>query len=208
MGIFEIAVSRAGEAIHENSAPLGTPNPLLAAARLVGLFEARGAELARNELPWTGPESYFVGILQGGDFYNRVPTACRIVGTRRYAAERSFEEVSAEVGSFARQVERETGAKVDVKFTKTRDGFRLREDEPLVKALGRAYSGATGGELPLMGWRSVADAPVFNREGGIPATYHSPGGEGAHADVEFVPIAGLVRAAKVYLLTAAYFCGY
>jgi len=207
MGIFEIAVSREGEAIHENSAPKGTPNPLLAAARLVGLFEARDAELAKQDLPWTGPESYFVGILEGGDFYNRVPTTCRIVGTRRYAAERSFEEVSSEIDSLARRVESETGAKVDVRFTKTRDGFRLREDEPLVRALGRAYAEATGKPLPVLGWRSVADAPVFNKDGRVPATYHSPGGEGAHGDVEWVPIDGLARAAKVYLLTAAYFCG-
>ena len=208
MGIFEIEVSRDGESIHENSAPRGTPNPLLAAARLVGLFEARDAERARDDLPWTGPESYFVGVLQGGDFYNRVPTSCRIVGTRRYAAERSFEEVSAEIDTLARKVEADTGARVDVRFTKTRDGFRLREDEPLVKALGRAYADATGQQLPVVGWRSVADAPVFNKEGRIPATYHSPGGEGAHADVESVPIDGLVRAARVYLLTAAYFCGF
>jgi acetylornithine deacetylase/succinyl-diaminopimelate desuccinylase-like protein len=96
---------------------------------------------------------------------------------------------------------------VEVSFTKTRDGFRLREDEPLATALGRAYEASTGRALPVMGWRSVADAPVFSKVGGIPATYHSPGGEGAHGDLESVPIDGLVRAARVYLLTASYFCG-
>ncbi len=207
MGIFEITVSQPGGSIHENDVRPGTPHPILAANRLVTLMQERAAELAKSDLPYTGPESYFLGVFQSGDFYNRLPASCRIVGTRRYAPEKSFEEVAAEIEGLARRVEEETGATVRVEFTKTRDGFRLAEDAPIVRSLRGAYATVTGRELPLRGWRSVADAPVFEKVGGVPAVYHSPGGEGAHADLERVPIAGLVRAARVYLLTAASFAG-
>ena len=65
----------------------------------------------------------------------------------------------------------------------------------------------TGRELPLVGSRMVGDAAIFIKEGRVPAIYHGPGGQGAHADLESVPIAELVRAAKVYVLTALSYAG-
>jgi acetylornithine deacetylase/succinyl-diaminopimelate desuccinylase-like protein len=41
----------------------------------------------------------------------------------------------------------------------------------------------------------------------VPALYHGPQGKGAHADLEWVPVSELVRAAKVYVLTALRFAG-
>jgi acetylornithine deacetylase/succinyl-diaminopimelate desuccinylase-like protein len=53
----------------------------------------------------------------------------------------------------------------------------------------------------------VGDAAIFIKEGKVPALYHGPGGQGAHADLESVAIADLVRAAKVYVLTALDYVG-
>jgi len=102
----------------------------------------------------------------------------------------------------AAQVERETGAQVALNLIPVRDGFRVSAEEPLVIALRRAYQKVTGRELPLVGSRMVGDAAIFTKEGKVPALYHGPGGTGAHADLESVAIADLVRAAKVYVLTA------
>ena len=88
-----------------------------------------------------------------------------------------------------------------------RDGFRVAENEALVVALREAYREVTGRELPLVGSRMVGDAAIFTKEGKVPALYHGPGGTGAHADLESVPIAELVRAAKVYVLTALDYVG-
>ncbi len=54
-------------------------------------------------------------------------------------------------------------------------------------------------ELPLTGIKVVADGAVFQGEAAIPTVYHGPAGTGAHGDVEFIPIAELVRATQVYL---------
>jgi len=101
----------------------------------------------------------------------------------------------------------ETGTQVDLKLTKARDGFIVDERDPLVLAVRAAYQRVTGKELPLGGLRSVADASIFNQVGGIPALYHGPGGRGHHADEEAMPIAELVRAARVLALTALDYCG-
>jgi len=198
---FDITVGRPGEPTHELLTPPGTPHPLLAGIRLASLMHARHAELAKHPLPYVGPESYFLGILEGGDFFNRFPTACRLVGVRRYGPDSTFEQVQAEMQEMARQVEAETGAEVRLGLARMRDGFRVAEDEPVVAALRRAYQTVTGAPLPLAGSRMVGDAAIFTRAG-VPALYHGPKGTGAHADVEWVPIAELVRAAQVYLLTA------
>ena len=87
------------------------------------------------------------------------------------------------------------------------DGFRVAEDEPLVVALRDAYLEVTGRDLPLVGSRMVGDAAIFINEGKIPALYHGPGGQGAHADLESVAVADLVRAAKAYVLAALNYAG-
>jgi len=48
----------------------------------------------------------------------------------------------------------------------------------------------------------VGDAVVLIREGNIPAAFHGEGGQSAHAELESLAVAGLVRAARVYIRTA------
>ena len=54
----------------------------------------RGARA--DEHPWVGAETYFLGEVHGGDFYNRFPTTCRLVGTRRWAPGNRLDGVEAE----------------------------------------------------------------------------------------------------------------
>jgi acetylornithine deacetylase/succinyl-diaminopimelate desuccinylase-like protein len=198
LSIFDATVRRPGEPSHELLTPPGTPHPIRGAVGLVNLMEARHAELARTPLPYVGAESYFLGIMHGGDFFNRWTNACRVVGTRRYGPDTAFADVEAELRGMVRRVEAETGCSIDLALTRVRDGFRVAETEPIVVALREAYRTVAGRDLPLVGSRMVGDAPIFIREGGVPAVYHGPGGTGAHADLESVPVAELVRAAKVY----------
>jgi acetylornithine deacetylase/succinyl-diaminopimelate desuccinylase-like protein len=206
--IFDVTVRRPGEPSHELLTPPGTPHPIRGAVGLVNLIDARHAELARNPLPYVGSESYFLGIVRGGDFFNRWTNACRVVGTRRYGPDTAFADVEAELRGMARRVETETGCSVEFALTRVRDGFRVAETEPIVVALRDAYRAVAGRELPLVGSRMVGDAPIFIQEGGVPAIYHGPGGTGAHADVESVPVAELVRAAKVYVLACLNYAGH
>jgi len=204
---FDFTITRPGESSHELLTPPGTPHPILAAVRLVNLMQARHNELAQVKIPYVGAESFFVGILHGGDFFNRWTNACRLVGTRRYGPENSCANVKEELRTMAAQVEQETGARVELNLIPVRDGFRIAEDEPLVIALRRAYLEVTGRELPLVGSRMVGDAAIFIKEGKVPALYHGPGGQGAHADLESVAVSELIRAAKVYVLTALDYVG-
>ena len=196
----EIEISRPGMATHELQTPAGTPHPLLAAGRVIEAIAERRDELAATEHEWVGAETYFLGEVHGGDFYNRHPTTCRIVGTRRWAPGSTFAEVDDELRSLLSPLADETGCDIDLDLRLVRDTYRIDSGHPLAEALRGAYRDVTGTELPLIGMKVVADGAIFHAAG-IPTVYHGPVGEGAHADVESIEVAELDRATRVYLRT-------
>ena len=193
----EITVSRPGMPTHELQTPPGTPHPLLAAARVVEAIRRRTEELAGDVHPWVGAETYFVGEVHGGDFYNRFPASCRIVGTRRWAPGNSLEAVDDEFRALLAEVAAESGCEIDLDLRLVRGEYSIDPEHELVRALQEAHEEVTGTMLEPVGWKVVADGAVFSAAG-IPTVYHGPVGSGAHADVEYVEIAELTRAARVY----------
>jgi acetylornithine deacetylase/succinyl-diaminopimelate desuccinylase-like protein len=193
----EITVSRPGMPTHELQTPPGTPHPLLTAARVVEAIRRRTEELAEEEHPWVGAETYFVGELHGGDFYNRFPASCRIVGTRRWAPGNSLAAVEDEYRALLAEVAAESGCEIELDLRLVRGEYGIDPEHELVRALQAAHEVVTGVTLEPVGWKVVADGAVFSAAG-IPTVYHGPVGSGAHADVEYVEVAELVRAANVY----------
>jgi len=193
----EITVSRPGMPTHELQTPPGTPHPLLAAARVVDAIRRRTGELACEEHAWVGAETYFVGELHGGDFYNRFPASCRIVGTRRWAPGNSLAAVEEEYRALLAEVAAESGCEIELDLRLVRGEYGIAPDHELVRALQAAHEEVTGQTLEPVGWKVVADGAVFSAAG-IPTVYHGPIGSGAHADVEYVEVAELERAARVY----------
>ncbi|HZG35488.1 MAG TPA: M20 family metallopeptidase [Gaiellaceae bacterium] len=195
---FEITVSRPGQATHELQTPAGTPHPLLAAARVVEAIRARAEELAATEHPWVGAETYFLGELHGGDFYNRHPTTCRLVGTRRWAPANDLDAVEAEFRTLLDGVAAETRCAIDLDLRLVRGAYGIDPEHELVAALQASYREVTGAELHPVGLKVVADGALF-AAAGIPTVYHGPLGAGAHADEESIEVGELVRAAEVYV---------
>jgi acetylornithine deacetylase/succinyl-diaminopimelate desuccinylase-like protein len=195
----EITVARPGLVTHELRTPAGTPHPIMAAGKVVEAIAARNAELARVAHPLVGSETFFLGEIHGGDFYNRFPTTCRLVGTRRWLPGNGFAAVEADARALLAAVAQETGCTIDLDLRLVREAYEIDPDAPLSRALRSAYEEETGASLPVSGVKLVADAAFFHGDCGIPAVYHGPAGSGAHGDVESVPVAELVRATRVYL---------
>lgn len=209
MGIFEITVRRSGESIHELFATPATANPIHVAARLVARLQERATALAAVALPDVGPESIFVGMMHSGDFYNRVPTSAKITGTRRHGPDKTFDDVRCELNALVADVQSEdkTGTiSIELDFTPIRESFRLDPAEPIVGVVRQAYADLYGAELPLVGISMVADASILIREANVPTVYHGPWTDRAHADVEYIALDELVKAAHMYILSALRFC--
>ena len=195
---FEIAIRRDGEVTHELMTAAGTPNPNLVAARVIDAIRARNEELAAVDHEWVGPDTYFLGEVHGGDFYNRHPVECRLVGTRRWAPGNTFAQAETEFRSLLEPIATASGCAIDLRLQVSRDTYRIDPEHRLVVALREAYAEVTGQDLPLAGVRLVADGAMFDAAG-IPTVYHGPQGSGAHGDVESIEVKELVRATRVYL---------
>ena len=76
------------------------------------------------------------------------------------------------------------------------DGSRVADLRISVKGQPAQLTGTQ--TLQPVGVKVVADAALF-AAAGIPTVYHGPVGSGAHADVEYMTVDELVRAAKVYV---------
>ena len=208
MSTYEIVVERPGVPIHEVHAAPDLPPPLLIGREVAQALRAWNEELSRGEdLPYVGPETVFIGQFESGDFYNRVPNRCRIVGTRRYAPDVRFPEVEAEFQARLNRIRARTSADIRLDLVKTKDGFRVPEDAQIVRTLQRGYREVTGQALAVGGFKAVGDVSNFVNEGGVPAVYFGCGLDRAHATPEYVPLRNLERLARVLLATSALYLG-
>jgi acetylornithine deacetylase/succinyl-diaminopimelate desuccinylase-like protein len=208
MSTYEIVIEREGEPVHEVQAPSDLPHPLTVGLDVANALRAWDKELSQGEdLPYVGPESLFIGQFESGDFYNRVPTHCRIVGTRRYAPDKRFPEVEAEFQARLDAVRQRTTASIRLDLVKAKDGFCVSEDEQIVRLLQRSYREVTGKPLPGGGFKAVGDVSNFVHEGGVPAVYYGCGLERGHATPEFVALSRIEQLARVLLATTARYLG-
>ena len=63
--------------------------------------------------------------MHGGDFYNRFPTTCRLVGTRRWAPGNSLAAVEAEFRALLAQVAEETGCAIELDLRLVREAYEI-----------------------------------------------------------------------------------
>jgi acetylornithine deacetylase/succinyl-diaminopimelate desuccinylase-like protein len=129
------------------------------------------------------------------------------VGTRRYAPEVRFPEVEADFQARLDPIRAQTSAEVRLDLVKTKDGFRVSENERIVRVLQQGYEEVTGRPLPTSGFKAVGDVSNFVNEGGVPAVYYGCGLERSHATPEYVPLEHLEKLARVLLAASALYLG-
>lgn len=206
--LFEVEISREGEPLHENVArPRGLPNPLDYAVCLAARILERHNELAAGQEPLLGPETYFLGQIHGGDFYNRLPNRAFLNGTYRYWPDKEWDDVYREFDRLLASVERHPDLKVSRRVFGNGLGFDVSPNARIVGSLRSAYQTITGRELPLVGALSVSDVNVIAREAGIPVVAHGTGSTTGHADLEWVSLPDIVRSTRVYLATIVDYLG-
>jgi acetylornithine deacetylase len=197
--IFQIIFARDGAAVHEVlGEAVPPPNPLMASHRFIELLE-EASRAWKHDHPLAGSESFFIGSIQGGDYYNRIPPIAQVRGTRRYPPGVAFCDVRDELTKLAHRAAKEIGCTANVVIEKSGQPFSLDPEDLLVAAIRNSYRLQTRGELPLRGMRFSADASQFINVGAITALYHGTNSSTAHSDHESVTVIDLVRCAKVIL---------
>ncbi len=193
---FEITVR--GRAGHSGR-PASGINAVHYAGRLVSAIANMRFTL-RNDLFEVPTPSISVTMIQGGVKANIIPAQCKLTVDRRLLpgesgelARRQLEELIAGMP--------EAGVSTEIVAETAFEPYVLAPDEPVVQALSRAHERVVGGRPVLRAKGGGTDGSHLFHEGGVPTALYGPGDPFlAHAADEYVELAHVVQAARVYAL--------
>jgi acetylornithine deacetylase len=191
-GFVGFEIETAGVAAHGSRPDLGEDAIVKMGPILVALerLDARLQSGARHPLAGTG--SIHASVISGGREMSSFPAACTLLGERRTIPGEKVADVQNELSEIAPEAA--------VRIVASRDPYEAALDHPFV-----ALVQETAGVDELVGAPFWTDAALV-AAAGIPTVLIGPRGEGAHADVEWVDVASLVRLHDIVVRVARSWC--
>ncbi len=170
---------------------------------LVALDELARELATRTPHPLLGCGSLHASIIQGGRELSTYPELCTLGLERRTLPGEKVEQVEAELEAMldAARIEH-PGLDARLRTTLVREPFEV----PIDAAIVECVRDALGRDVEVIGVPFWADSAVF-AAAGIPTVIFGPGGEGAHAAVEWVDLAQLDRCVEALGAVIDSFCG-
>ncbi len=166
--------------------------PLVALADLDRRLEADG-----EIHPLLGRASVHASLIEGGTELSTYPDRCLLKVERRTLPGETFELVESELRGIAPHA--------TVRSTFARDPLETPSESRIVEVLGKNAAALLGTPPELIGVPFWTDAALF-AAAGIPTVCFGPGGEGAHADAEWVDLEHVERLVEILLAVATEFC--
>jgi acetylornithine deacetylase len=199
-GFASFEIETHGRAAHGSRYDLGVDAIALMGRVLVALTaldESLQAEREPHRL--LGGASLHASVIEGGEGFSTYPARCVLTLERRTLPGESPEHVAQEL--------REAAAGVDatVRQLFTREPLETLLAEEIVGVVQAAASDVLGQEPEVVGVPFWTDAALI-AAAGIPAVVFGPGGEGAHAEAEWVSLDDLERCIRILHRSAARFC--
>jgi acetylornithine deacetylase/succinyl-diaminopimelate desuccinylase-like protein len=205
--IFRVTITSPHGPVHTIKVPYAK-NPARWLGRLLEEFEQLEQEFAAiSPHPLCGREQLNVGMIEAGDYVNRLPTPIRVTGTWRWTPGKAQDQIRAALRSLCDRLSAQSELAFDFSLEATREPFETRADHPIVQSFDSAVEQVAGRALQRIGMALVGDANLFANEAGVPTVYYGPAHETAHSDRERVSGQQLAHCAKVYALAAMEFCG-
>jgi acetylornithine deacetylase len=193
-GFVAFEIETAGRAAHGSRPDLGVDAIARMGRVLVRLEELDTALRAHPSHPLLGSGSVHASLIEGGQEFSSYPEHCVLGGERRTIPGETMDDVEEELRGLLDGVEGE------VRILLARDPFEVSEGEQVVEAVRRH-----AGSPDVIGVPYWADSALLS-SAGIPTVVFGPGGEGAHAVVEWVELADVERCVEVYTAVAAELC--
>ena len=205
--IFTVTISTDRGPIHTIKTQYCENPAYWAGKLLVELQRLEDAYAAQPAHPLCGRQQLNVGILHGGDYFNRLPTAVTVTGTRRWTPGTTLDDVREEFARLCGELESASGLSLHVDFEGFREPFETAADDAVVQAVQAACRETVQRPADFIGMGLVGDANLYANDGGTTTVYYGPAHETAHSDRERVSVSQLAHCARVYALTALNFCG-
>lgn len=198
-GFVWLELETHGLAAHGSRYDLGIDAIALMGPPLVALEALDKRLREEGEMhPLLGGASAHASLIEGGQELSTYPERCLLTVERRTLPGETVELVEHQL--------REAAPEATVKTTFSREPLETSPDSPIVEVLTRKATEVLGASPGLIGVPFWTDAALF-AAAGIPTVVFGPGGEGAHAEVEWVDLDDVDRTIEILLATAKELCG-
>lgn len=200
-------VETRGVAAHGSRPDLGVDAIVKMGKVLIGLEtlqEGLRASGIRHHLLGTG--SVHASLIEGGQEWSSYPERCRLSIERRTVPGETPALLEAELSIiFSSIAATDPAFKAMVQRGLAREPFEISEDESIVRVVGSRARSLLQREPAIIGATGWMDSALL-AAAGIPTVIFGPGGDGAHAVVEWSDLAQVEQCAAILTAAAADFC--
>ncbi len=156
--------------------------------------------------PLLGSGSLHTSLITGGQELSSYPDRCRLSVERRTVPGETRELVERQIGAILDRIAAsDPQFQASMKTMLTQQPFEIAEDAPIVQTLLRQATRIPGDRPAIGGAFGWMDSALL-AAAGIPTVIFGPGGDGAHAVVEWSDLDQLQRCADVLIATIEDFC--
>jgi acetylornithine deacetylase len=150
--------------------------------------------------------SVHASLISGGQELSSYPERCLLSIERRTIPGETREKVESEIRQVLnRAAVSDPAFKASMRTTLVREPFEISDDELIVKLVRQQANNILGSERTTIGQTGWMDSALLSAAG-IPTVIFGPGGEGAHAVLEWSDLEQLERCADVLIATIEEFC--
>lgn len=185
-----------GRAAHGSRPDEGSDAILTMAPTMKRLRDLATRLEAGDGHPLLGPGSVHASTIHGGQEISSYPASCVLEFERRTIPGESVESLDLEARALLAD---ESG--LDLRRELQREPFEIDPSHPLVEALRTSAAAVTGIEAECVGCDFWTDAALV-AAAGVPTVVFGPGGEGAHAEVEWVSLREVGQCSKALVSLA------
>src|SRR5712692_3531628 len=205
-GFVWLDVETLGTAAHGSRPDLGVDAIVKMGKVLVGLEELDHSLRTAPSHRLLNSGSLHASLITGGQELSSYPDHCKLGIERRTIPGETRESVEAEIqGIFDHIARTDPDFQASVRTTLVREPFEVPEDELIVQVVRRQATALLGRKPAIGSGTAWMDSALLSAAG-IPTVIFGPGGEGAHAVVEWADLEQSERCSEVLLSVIKEFC--
>jgi acetylornithine deacetylase len=204
-GFVWTEIDVAGRAAHGSRPHLGVDAILRTGPVLVAL-DALNDALRNRRHPTLGPGTLHASLITGGIGESTIPDRCTVTIERRTLPGETLDDVEHDIAELLADCGAADPALAATSRTLlVREPFETSTDQAIARVVADAATETLGRPAGFGGVSYWADS-AFIASAGIPTVLFGPNGDGAHAEIEWVSLAGTVACASILTAAAVAFC--
>jgi acetylornithine deacetylase len=205
-GFVWLEITTQGRAAHGSRPDLGLDAIVKMGRVLVGLDQLDRSLRVGASHPLLGSGSLHASLIRGGQELSSYPESCTLEVERRTIPGETPEQVEAEIEAVLEGIRHNDPTFLaSMNTTFVRDSFEVAENTDIVRTLSNQSKALLGSAPEVVGGSGWMDSALL-AAAGIPTVVFGPGGEGAHAVIEWVDLEQVQQCCDVLLATIQDFC--